>query len=57
MQKSLAFTVEKVRAERRDRASRGMLPNFAVGDVVLVAEVCRQGTASDLLSTWTDYSG
>ena len=41
------------RQQRRERASRGELPHFTVGDYVLVARVRKQGKHPKLMSTWT----
>ena len=48
--------LEKVQANRgrqRAAATKGTLPNFAVGDYVLVARVRRSGSTPKLLMTWT----
>ena len=44
----------KVQVNRGERvvASRGSLPNFAVGEYVLVARVRRSGSTPKLLMTW-----
>ena len=45
----------KVQVNRGERvvASRGSLPNFAVGEYVLVARVRRSGSTPKLLIPWT----
>ena len=45
--------VAAARQKSRDRASRGVLPSFMVGDYVLVARVTRQGRNHKLVSSWT----
>ena len=45
--------VKKNSERQRQAASRGQLPNFAVGDYVMVARVRRPGSTSKLVSTWT----
>ena len=53
----LAGVLQRVDADRRHhrpRGSRGKsLPQFTVGDYVLVARVSRQGQHRKLMSTWT----
>ena len=46
--------VKKNHERQRQAASRGQLPNFAVGDYVMVARVRRPGSTPKLVSTWTD---
>ena len=41
------------REQRRERASRGELPHFTVGDYVLVARVRTHGRHPNLMNTWT----
>ena len=45
--------VKKNRDRQRQAASRGQLPNCAVGDYVMVAWVRRSGSTPNLVSTWT----
>jgi len=45
--------VKQARQQSRERASRGQLPHFTVGDYVLVARVRQPGKNSKLESTWT----
>ena len=48
--------LERVRAARdrkRVAASTGSMPNFEVGDYVLVARVRKMGSAPKLVTTWT----
>lgn len=42
------------RQKRRDRPSRGALPNFTVTDNVLVTRVMRPCLHHELVSTWRD---
>ena len=41
------------RERQRQAASRGQLPNFAMGDYVMVARARRPGSTPKLVSTWT----
>ena len=45
--------VKKNHERQRQAASRGQLPNFAVGDYVVVTRVRRPGSTPKLVSTWT----
>ena len=48
--------LERVRAARnrkRAAASGGSMPFFEVGDYVLLARVCKLGSAPKLMTTWT----
>ena len=45
--------VQATRGKQRVAARRGNLPNFAVGEYVLVARVRRSGSTPKLLMTWT----
>ena len=45
--------VKTPRERQRLAANRGQLPNFAVGDYVMVARVRWQGSTPKLVSTWT----
>ena len=45
--------VKEYRDKPRQAASRGQLPNFAVGDYVMVARVRRPDLTPKLVSTWT----
>ena len=45
--------VKKKRDRQRQAASRGQLPNFAMGDYVMVARVWRPGSTPKLVSTGT----
>ena len=48
--------LERVRAARdhkRVAASTGSMPNFEIGDYVLVARVRKLGSAPKLVTTWT----
>ena len=45
--------VQANRGKQRAAASRGNLPNFAVGEYVLVAQVRRSGSTLKLPMTWT----
>ncbi|CAM9136518.1 unnamed protein product, partial [Laminaria digitata] len=53
MLKRVTHRVQIVRAARRRRESKGLLPNYAVGDYVLMARVRPPGKKSKLMSTWT----
>eukprot|EP00903_Cladosiphon_okamuranus_P017345 g15980.t1 len=53
LHKEVLDKVESNRAKQRKAASRGQLPNFTVGDYVLVARVRRSGLTPKLASTWT----
>eukprot|EP00752_Nemacystus_decipiens_P007839 g7004.t1 len=53
LHKQVATLVEKNRAKQRNAASRGQLPDFAVGDYVMVARVRRAGPTPKLAATWT----
>lgn len=53
MHKRVTHRVQSVRAAGRQRESKGWLPNFAVGDYVLMARVRPPGKTSKLMSTWT----
>ena len=44
--------VKKKLDRQMQAASRGQLPNFAMGDYVMVARVWRPGSTSKLVSTW-----
>ena len=44
--------VKNIPDRQRQAASRGQLPNFAVGDFVMVARVRRPGLMPKLVSTW-----
>ncbi|CAN0010642.1 unnamed protein product, partial [Choristocarpus tenellus] len=41
------------RAQQRQVASKGQIPNFAVGDFVMVARFRKRGSRPKLVSTWT----
>ena len=45
--------VRKNRARMRDVKKKGVLPDFAVGDYVLVARVRQPGIRPKLINTWT----
>ncbi|MEO9968197.1 MAG: hypothetical protein ABJF11_20565 [Reichenbachiella sp.] len=51
MHKHIVTTIQQMREESRRRASKGTLPNFVVGDFVLVAKVRQAGKSSKLMST------
>ncbi|CAN0274200.1 unnamed protein product, partial [Scytosiphon promiscuus] len=53
MHKRVTHRVQAVRAAGRRRESKGNLPNFAVGDYVLMARVRSPGKNSKMMSTWT----
>ncbi|CAN0571508.1 unnamed protein product, partial [Laminaria digitata] len=53
MHKNVISVTQQMREASRRRASKGALPNFAVGDFVLVAKVRQAGKASKLMSTWS----
>ena len=54
LHKQVLDKVQASRDRQRASASRGVLPNFSVGEYVLVvARVRRSGTTSKLLITWT----
>ena len=53
LHKQVLKKVESNRARQRSAASRGVLPEFSVGDYVLVARVRRSGVTPKLSSTWT----
>ncbi|CAN0277268.1 unnamed protein product, partial [Scytosiphon promiscuus] len=53
MHKRAFGLTQQMREASRRRASKGALPNFSVGDFVLVAKVRQAGKASKLLSTWS----
>ena len=43
----------KKRERQNQAASRGQLPNFAMGDYLMVARVRRPASTPNLVSTWT----
>ena len=45
--------VKKDYERQRQAANRRQLPNFAVGNYVMVARVRRPGSTPTLVSTWT----
>ena len=45
--------MKKNRDRQRQASSRGQLPNFAVGDYLMVARVRRSGSTPKLVNTWT----
>ena len=53
MHNKVIGATQEMREAGRCRASKGSLPNFAVGDFVLVAKVRQAGKASKLMSTWS----
>ena len=53
MHKHVAHRVQAVRAASRRLESKGVLPNFAVGDCVLMARVRPPGKTSNMMSTRT----
>ena len=53
LHKMVEERVKKNRDRQRQAASRGQLPNFAVGNYVMVARVWRPGSTPKLVSTWT----
>ena len=53
LHKQVLDKVQASRDRQRASASRGVLPNFSVGEYVLVARVRRSGTTPKLLMTWT----
>ena len=53
LHKQVLDKVQASRERQRASASRGVLPNFSVGEYVLVARVRRSGTTPKLLMTWT----
>ena len=53
MHKQVTHRVQAVRAVSRRRESNWVLPNFAVGDYVLMARVRSPGKTSKMVSTWT----
>ena len=53
LHKEVLTKVQANRDRQRTAASKGALPNFAVGDYVLVARVRRSGSTPKLLMTWT----
>ena len=53
LHKEVLDKVQATRGKQRAAASRGNLPNFAVGKYVLVASARRGGLTSKLLMTWT----
>ena len=53
LHKQVAARVEKNRAKQRAAESRGALPNYSVGDYVMVARVRRSGLTPKLAATWT----
>jgi len=53
LHKEVLKKVQTNRALQRAAVSKGALPNFAVGDYVLVARVRRSGSTPKLLMTWT----
>ena len=48
--------VNRNRDRQRQAASRGQLPNFAVGDHVMMTRVRRPGSTPTLVTTWTGLS-
>jgi hypothetical protein len=52
MHRSIAKAHEKQRKRGRELASKGSLPNFAVGDFVLKARVRQAGRTAKLAATW-----
>ena len=48
--------VKKNRERQSQAASRGKLPNFAVGDYLMVVRVQRPGSTLKLMSTWAGRS-
>ena len=53
LHKEVLDKVQAIRGKQRAAGSRGNLPNFAVGDYVLVTRVRRSGSTPKLLMTWT----
>ena len=53
LQERVVEQLARTRQQRREQASRGHLPNFTIGDYVLVARVRQQGRHRKLMSTWT----
>jgi len=53
LHKEVLAKVESNRAKQRNAASRGRLPNFAVGDYVPAARVRKSGLTPKLVATWT----
>ena len=51
--KAVEERAKKNRERQRQAASRGQLPNFAMGDYVMVARARRPGSMPKLVSTWT----
>ena len=51
--KEVLDKVQANRGKQRAAASRGSVPNFAVGEYVLVARVRRSGSTPKLLMAWT----
>ncbi|CAM9623378.1 unnamed protein product, partial [Discosporangium mesarthrocarpum] len=53
MHKAVLEPVERNRARQREAASRGIMPNFSLGDFVMVAGIRKRGSTPKLVSTWT----
>ena len=53
LHKQVLAKVEHNRARQRTTASRGSLPDFSAGDIVLEARVRRSGSSPKLVTTWT----
>lgn len=53
LHKEVRLKVEGNRAHQHKAASRGQLPDFSVGDYVLVARVQRSRSTPKLVATWT----
>ena len=51
--KALRKKVQANRSKQRTTASQGNLPNFAVGEYVLVARLRRSGSTPNFFMTWT----
>jgi len=51
--KQVSDKVRENRERQRRAADRGVMPNFDVGDYVLVARVRKRGVTPKLVSTWT----
>ena len=49
--------VHAARDRKRVATSAGNMPNFEVGDYVLVARVRKLGSASKLVTTWSGPCG
>ncbi|CAN0208839.1 unnamed protein product, partial [Discosporangium mesarthrocarpum] len=51
--KAVLKRVEHNRARQREAASRGIMPNFSLGDFVIVARIRKRSSTPKLVSTWT----